>query len=460
MADYGRQIEDLARWCDTNRLDEQARRTRRAICPKDPYKLYIPALPREVGAESLPNDAPPKVAEWSQKFNNLRREQAIALFDAARRAVRTGHTGLAFDLVYAALQANPDLEPARKLLGYQKYRDEWRTPYELKKLRAGFVWSDKFGWLPKVYLARYEQGQRFSGGRWISAEDDAKRHADIRSGWDVETEHYLIRTNHSLEAAVALGKKLERLHQVWRQIFLRYYATEADVLALFDGRSKTPLTAPAKHDIVLFRDRESYNQTLKAAMPNIGISIGVYVDQTRRAYFFVGDEADDRTLYHEATHQLFHESRRVVPTVGRKANFWIVEGIAMYMESLREEVGYYVLGGYDDERLQAARYRLLHDHFYVPLSEFTGFGMEQLQKDSRIATLYSQAAGLTHFLIHDNSGRYREALVSYLLAVYTGRDNLETLSNLTRESYADLDRQYRVFLEAAPPREKKTPDAR
>ena len=42
----------------------------------------------------------------------------------------------------------------------------------------------------------------------------------------------------------------------------------------------------------------------------------------------------------------------------------------MYMESLREEDGYYVLGGFDDVRMHAARYRLLHDHFYVPLDEF------------------------------------------------------------------------------------------
>ena len=134
-------------------------------------------------------------------------------------------------------------------------------------------------------------------------------------------------------------------------------------------------------------------------MPNIGISTGVYVDQTRRAYFFAGKGSDERTLYHEATHQLFHESRPVSPEVVRKGNFWIIEGIAMFMESLRQEDGYCVLGGFDDERMHAARYRLLHDHFYVPLDELVGYDMEKLQKDPRIGTLYSQSAGLTHFLV-------------------------------------------------------------
>ena len=40
--------------------------------------------------------------------------------------------------------------------------------------------------------------------------------------------------------------------------------------------------------------------------------------------------------------------------------------------------------------------------------------MEKLQKDPKIATLYSQSAGLTHFLIHYDHGRYRDALVAYL----------------------------------------------
>ena len=128
----------------------------------------------------------------------------------------------------------------------------------------------------------------------------------------------------------------------------------------------------------------------------------------------------------------------------------------MYMESLRREDGYDVLGGFDDVRLYAARYRLLHDHFYVPFGEFVDFGSEKLQKDPRICTLYSQAAGMTHFLIYYDGGRYRDALVSYLSAVYTGRDDHDTLSKLTGASYANLDKQYREFLEGKQGRETAT----
>ena len=322
------------------------------------------------------------------------RDYATAAYELARRAERAGQAGLAFQLVLDAIQANPDCEPARRLLGYQKFRGARHTLYEAKKLRADFVWSDKFGWLPRSYLKRYNDGERYCDGRWISADEDARRHHDIRSGWDIETEHYVIRTDSSIEQAVALGAKLERLNRLWQRIFLRYYASQADVTALFDGRLKTAMTSPARHSVVYFRNRDEYNDSLRAAMPNIGISTGVYYEDTRRAYFFAGKDSDDRTLCHEATHQLFHESRPVAPDVGRRANFWIVEGIAMYMESLRREDGYDVLGGFDDQRLHAAQVRLLRDHFYVPLDELVDFGMDKLQHDPRIRTLYSQAAGL------------------------------------------------------------------
>jgi len=89
----------------------------------------------------------------------------------------------------------------------------------------------------------------------------------------------------------------------------------------------------------------------------------------------------------------------------------------------------------------------LQDKFYVPLAEFTTYGMERLQGDQRIATLYSQAAGLANFLVFYDSGRYRDALVAYLTTVYSGRDTPQTLSELTGVSYEDLDKQYHEFME-------------
>ena len=99
-----------------------------------------------------------------------------------------------------------------------------------------------------------------------------------------------------------------------------------------------------RHRVVCFRHRDDYRRSLRSVLPDVDTE-GLYMDRVRTAYFFVSPDADDRTLYHEATHQLFHESRPVAPDLARRANFWIIEGIALYMESLHEEYGFHVLGG-------------------------------------------------------------------------------------------------------------------
>ncbi len=105
----------------------------------------------------------------------------------------------------------------------------------------------------------------------------------------------------------------------------------------------------------------------------------------------------DATWKHEATHQLFNEVRRVRPNLGQNANFWIVEGLALYMESLQIREGYSFVGGLEADRLQFARYRRLCEDYYIPLAQLTAMGKATLQQHAEIRRIYSQAAGLAHF---------------------------------------------------------------
>jgi hypothetical protein len=448
-AAYSKSLEELVRWCDEHGLPEQGKQTREWQVVRDPRKLYLVVLPEAVGPTPLPADASAELVEWNKRFRAARNEQADALFQLARSAIRSNRASLALELALDAARENPDHEAARRLLGFRQFQDHWRTPYEVDKLRKGNVWDKRFGWLPKDHVERYERGERYleREKRWISVAEDAKRHATISTGWDVETEHYVIRTNHSLEAGVELASRLERLHKVWRQTFVRFYVSERDVAQLFQGQGVAART-PKQHRVMYFKDRADYERSLKRYLPAGVQTTGVYLADQSRAYFFADASEDHSTLFHEATHQLFHESRPPSPSVGRKANFWIIEGIACYMESLSSQADFDTLGGREAVRYQDARFRRINDDFYVPLAELVDLGMEELQRDSRIATLYSQSAGLAHFLVHYDGGRYRDALVAYLSTVYSGRDTAQTLSQLTGAGYDVLDRQYRQFLEA------------
>ncbi len=460
MAQYGAQLTALADWAETQGLADEAHVARTWVPPRQPNRLRLACRPGDDLATPKPTaDQSP---EFSKRFITLRHDQAVALFSLAKDAVAAGSAARAFALLAEVIREAPDHAEARKILGYEQVDGRWLTPFEARKFREGQVWHDRFGWLPADHVKRYEAGERFFGNRWLKAADVAQRQPDARHGWKIGTEHYVVQTNADLEEGVRLATRLERLHDVWQQLFAGFVAGEEQLARRFAGQA-AKRTEPRRHNVVYFRNRDDYVKTLQREQPNIEVSTGFYLARAREAYFYAhapradeaskeGDadevRADDTNLYHEATHQLFSETRPVTRDLGREANFWIIEGIDCYMESLVEQGDLCLLGGNDAQRLRDAQHRLLVDGFYVPLDELCGYGMDQLQRDSRISKLYSQSAGLAHFLMHFDRGRYRTALIDYLVAVYTGRDRPDTLAKTTGTSDAKLDEQYRAFLKS------------
>jgi hypothetical protein len=202
------------------------------------------------------------------------------------------------------------------------------------------------------------------------------------------------------------------------------------------------------------RTKDEYVAALRHRQPRIAETLGIYFDTHREAHFFAGPQDYAATLYHEAVHQLFQESRNAARQVGGTHNFWVIEGAATYFETLTEHSDphaglYFTVGVATAGRLPAAGERL-KDGFYVPLAELTRFGKDDVQRHPDIAKLYSQATGLTAFLMHSQNGRFREPLVDYLNAVYAGRDDHESLTETTGRSYSELDAEYRRFMESLP----------
>lgn len=434
--------------------DAPAAATVRAWLPaRHPLELHLPLVAPQTGprpaADSTASAPDAAVAPGPVQFMELRRARAEELWQLARQAAEAEAAPLAYRLALGAVREDPEHAAAREALGYQHVAGRWLTRREAELVRARQVWHPEFGWLPESRLQRYAAGERYLRGRWVSAEADAAAHARIDHGWEVASEHYLVRTNAGLETGVALAARLERLADAWQQVFLPYALDPRDVLRRFRGESVRP--EPARRlDVVYYATRDEYLAALRPVEPQIEITKGFYRGANGTAYFHAGPEADEGYLMHEAVHQLFARSRPTVPRPGAEANFWIIEGIACYFESFAADEHLARLGGADGERLRAARYRRLVDDFYVPLAEFTALGSDALQRDPRIARLYTQAAGLTYFLMHYDGGRYRDALVEYLTAVYTGRDDRETLARATGASYAQLDAEYREFLAALP----------
>ncbi|MEZ6114767.1 MAG: hypothetical protein R3C99_27700 [Pirellulaceae bacterium] len=411
--EFAERLRLLADKCDELNLPEQAKQTRRWIVARDPGRQYL----------YLPDDESPNVAaresrivqQWAERFQLERDRHAERLFELAQSRAEAGDETAAFQRLHETLHHNPAHAAARAALGHRQLGGRWQTPGKRPVARPGRLAHPTFGWSPRRY-------------------------------WLTQSDHYVVSTNHSPQAGIELAEKLELLHSVWSQVFYRYWATPGALTARLKGEPERSTNVTAPLQVVLFADRDEYLRQLGVGESRIDVTIGYYSAENRRAYFYASDQPDIATWYHEATHQLFQEAPNVTPKVGERANFWIAEAIALYMESLTVRDGYATVGGFDANRLQFARYRRLNESFHMPLAELAKLGRAELQRHEDLRRLYSESAGLAHLLMDGQANRYRAATIDYLAAIYRGVDDEATLSRTLGVSPSDIDDQYAAFL--------------
>ena len=453
-AEFAAELEDVAQLAAVEHPPGTVAALRELALPFRDQPQDVDRLPEDVQAE-LPADLSVSERHWRSQLLRVRRAYAQDLYLLSRKALKAKHVSLAFQLIREVAFHDPDHRLARKLLGYVRHEDRWVTPHTQLMLRRGNVMHERFGWLPASHVEKYESGQRNFRGRWMSAEDEATRRHDFRNAWEIETDHFRILTNHSLERGVQVGVLLEKFHRFFRREFAAVFDTPQQMQKLFEGgavsqKSRRP------HLVHYYQSRAEFVARLSDKQPGIEMSNGLYLPQERttHAFFSADPAANEETLLHEVTHQLLSESQLRVPDVGREANFWLIEGIACYLESFEiDERGRVRVGDPRHIRIQNARDRLLAMNFFVPLRKFTELGMWAYQHPPNGDTLsgyYSQGSGLTHFFLHYEDGIYRDALIAHLAQIYSPiariRAQPNSLSELTGVSIDELDRQYRSYL--------------
>ncbi|QDU55493.1 hypothetical protein [Aeoliella mucimassa] len=380
-------------------------------------------------------------------------EQAEKLSQLAHKAAELGEAALAIRLATEAVDADPNCESARLALGYERYEDRWLTAYGVRMAKRGQVWNADYGWIEPEDLARYQAGERPMRRRWVSAEVDAEAHREIEEGWQIRTDHFVVTTNHSLEAGTHLAAKLEQLYQVWLQLFADFAIDNSELLDRFE-KHRVPGVRSRPFQVVFHRDRDQYNRQLLRRQPLIGKTIGIYFDHQREAHFFHSTEFSiDSTLLHESVHQLFQESDSARRDPGTKHNFWAIEGVACWFETLAPvaaEQGerLFTIGTPTAGRLPGARLRLVEQGYHVSLAELVSLGKNDLQQRSDLAPLYGEATALAAFCLQ-TPPRHR-SFVEYLQQVYAGKDDSTTLAELMGASYPELDAEFQQFVRQLP----------
>src|SRR5204863_3644081 len=123
---------------------------------------------------------------------------------------------------------------------------------------------------------------------------DASRHTNIKNGWQVRTDHFFVTTNHSLAAGAELAARLERLYQIWRQLFAGFYYSEQEVKGLFGGE-RIARVSVRQFKVFYHRNRDDYVNNLSRRQPMIADTLGIYFDANSEAHFFAEDKSAENT---------------------------------------------------------------------------------------------------------------------------------------------------------------------
>lgn len=446
------ELKKLHKECMARNEPTGAKAIENILTPENHSILVMPKLPRELQAD-LPLSLSANERYWRSQLRRLQSEYAKDVYLLARRVLGAGHPSFAYELVLEVTRHDSDNKPARNLLGYVQYGEEWMSPFERDQLKRHYVNHPEFGWLPAAHVAKYEQGERRYRTRWISAQKESELRRSFDNAWTIRSEHYLVKTNHSLEKGVEISRALEDFHRFFRSMFPGFYNSPAQLKKLFAGGAVMRRTTSQLYEVHYFRNQDEYVGTLKH-IPNIGVTNGFYYPKNRVAYFFdVPNVNTTPTLFHEATHQLLYESQGRNRDIAEAAHFWVIEGIANYMETFQRTDDAWSVGNPQFVRVFWARKRLLDENFYITFDRFSRMGLQPFQQDPVIANLrrrYSQATGLTHFFIHYDGGRYRDALIDHIAQLYSPIDrvrrNPSTMEELTGMTSLEIDRQYREYM--------------
>lgn len=416
-AEFVAQLEALAAKCDELEMPAEAQQTRDWLAPRRSGRTTL--FTSATSEPALPGDASSQAKRWHARLLSLRQEHAAQVFTLASAAAGQQQGELALRLLYEVVHEDPEHAEARRILNLD--RPSQRQP----RVRSVSGAHPKFGWR--------------SGRHYL-----------------LETEHFKIESDTSPKACTALGQSLEQLYDMWRQVYFPLWGDNRRVADCFRSND-AELSAQQRFHVVMFKNRDEYVAQLAKVGKAVAMSSGFYSDEEQVSLFFAGEGSKPSTQFHEVTHQLIQESLASKPGVAKEHNVWMVEAAALYMESLVLKDGAAMLGGYDADGLQFARFRARGGDFQMPLAQLSALGRGALQEHRDIRKIYGQMGGLGPFFMEGREGALREPFLQTLLALYRDKAQADALPAACKTSFDDLDRQYLEFLDVTDEMIARTP---
>ena len=408
---FREQLESVADICEQNGLTAEAQVTRNWFVERYPDREYF-FVPLPADTLKPQPDADKLIQFWYRKFTQVRYDHAEQLFGLAVQMAESEENARAFQLLHEVLHENPDHAVARRALGYKQ--------------------DSQGNWFRNRAVAR--------------ASNPARPQRQFRWGAGtysrITSKHFRIDCAGDKERGIELANRAERWYEIWGQMFFDYWSRGHSVKNWIDGKSNYKGSSH-EFQMVLFRDRDQYLSDL-ASVQGIEISSGYYSNGEEMSLFYLADDSL-ATWRHELTHQWFQETIPTVDVPSESNHAWMVEGIAMLMESMKETEHYATVGGMDAVRLQYARLRFNREGYIESLSRLQTLSRSSLQTDSDVRKIYSQSAALCQFFMGD---KYRNQFVEFIKTVYTRGGHKADLDGVGKIS--ELDREFRDWLLPVP----------
>ena len=408
---YRTKLADLADTCEQDDMPIEASRARLSIPIRDPGRQYLFTPPTMAPAE--PPDASDRQKSFHQQFTSIRKQYAAGVFQLAQFAARHSLGPQAYQLLHETLVYDPDHKLARTAMGFRNHQ--------------------QFGWIRSAKPTR----------AWLARTPQKTIGWDKGTYWEIDSPHFKIYSAAGEKQGLELAAILEETYWVWRQVFFDYWSSPRHLNQWLEG-SASDRSGKRQYKIILFRDRQQYLSDL-AEVPNIDRSSGYYDENNRASFFYAAEKPPTETWRHETIHQLLQENAGANKTVADRGHAWLIEGIAMYFESMQVREDYITLGGFDAFRLQYARLRCKREGFFMPLTLLDALTRDELQNHQDAARLYSQASGISQFLMTAEGGRFRNGLIGFIKELYKDRRVKSTLAERTMP-LDQLDRHYKEFL--------------
>lgn len=398
----------------------------------DAHLLYLPIDPDPLNVKASAPTAGAH-ANWLKHFSAARTRHAQHWFESANQQATAGDEWSAYNNLWRAAREDSQHPETKRVLG------TLATALNVRgKPRPVTTVHPKFGW-PNGSYSR------------------------------METANFKITSRAEPGETQRIAAQLEAFYVLWTQAFYPLWAAPGVTTQRLNGRN-TSWQRKHQMEVVLCKNREDYLKTLGVAESNIGVSVGYYSPEAQMSFFYP-DESLDATLYHELTHQLISEVSQLKGTdqPGEKNHFWLIEAVSLYMESLVQVEHHWRLGGWLAERMQGARYRAVHDGYWVEPKELDAIGFSAWKEREDISRLYVQSSGLAHFFMDrrlprpsdetsssdsssDSSVKDAEqrldsfdaeasrvAFFSALIAAYRGDKPLDNFWQLAGEQHAQQD---------------------